>query len=184
VLSPDEKPNKKKRNMIAIGSGVLALTVCCIAGAIYTQSTDATPTPTAPVRAATIEIPTDAPTQIPTDIPTNTPAPTETPIPTNTLQAATNTPITGIQLVQFSEIVYAGEEASLSILTAPGSVCSIIYLTPGGNISEAEGLGDKIANDAGTCLWVWLIGINTDPGVGSVTVTAGEYSQSWEITIK
>lgn len=188
----DEKPAKKKNKLLIVITIILA-TVCCVIGAVANLFGGSDPTPTVELRAATLAIATDAPTDapiVPSEtavlLPTETATqpPTETAIPAPTIQPATETQITGIQLVSLSETVYAGGDANLSILTTPGLACHISYTTPSGNLSEADGLGTTIADNNGRCGWVWRIGFNTAPGTGSVLVTAGEYSQTWEIMIK
>jgi hypothetical protein len=64
-----------------------------------------------------------------------------------------------------------GGTASVAVHTTPFAHCSIIYTTPQGNDSTAQGLGPRDADGQGTVSWSWKIGIKTTPGDGVVNVT-------------
>jgi hypothetical protein len=59
--------------------------------------------------------------------------------------------------------------------TLPGARCGIAYYTPRGNRSGAAGVSGpnefKTADAGGFVRWDWVIGSNTTPGTGTVTVT-------------
>jgi hypothetical protein len=59
----------------------------------------------------------------------------------------------------------------VAVQTTPGAYCSISYLTPQGNVSEAAGLAPKNADVSGSVNWSWVIGGNTRRGTGTVRVT-------------
>ena len=116
-----------------------------------------TPSPTIPERLATISIDTD------------TPSPT---------------PSTLIELIDFTGRIHRGDNARLIIKTLPGNSCSIVYKTPSGNTSKAQGLDPQIADSEGICAWEWVIGTNTHPGIGRVIIYVGEEQASFPITIE
>src|SRR5207253_4489854 len=64
-----------------------------------------------------------------------------------------------------------GGRAIVVAQTAPGASCSIVYQTPAGTSSAAQGLGAKIADASGMVSWSWDIGPSTSPGTGTVAVT-------------
>jgi hypothetical protein len=74
--------------------------------------------------------------------------------------------------------------ASVSVQTTPGAACSIVYVTPAGSTSTAQGLGSKYADANGQVYWSWKIGSNTHPGTGKVSVTCGGTRITSEITIR
>jgi micrococcal nuclease len=77
-----------------------------------------------------------------------------------------------------------GGNARASVTGAPpGSTCSIRYVTPAGTVSQAQGLITQTASAQGTAAWTWVIGSNTRPGVGTVTVTCGGVQAQAPITI-
>jgi len=76
-----------------------------------------------------------------------------------------------------------GRVASVTVQTAPGASCSIVYVTPRGTVSVAQGLSPKTADASGRVSWAWLIGTRTYSGTGSVTVTCNGVSASAGIGI-
>jgi hypothetical protein len=70
------------------------------------------------------------------------------------------------------------------VQTIPGASCSIVYVTPAGTVSEAQGLGNKTAGENGRVSWSWKIGSNTRPGTGRVTVTCNGISATAQIQIR
>ena len=99
---------------------------------------------------------------------------TAAPVPPAGTAAVTITSVTGGS---------PGGTASVSVQTAPGASCSIVYRTPAGTKSTAAGLGGQTADSTGAASWSWKIGSSTKPGNGTVTVTCGGASASSPITI-
>ena len=87
--------------------------------------------------------------------------------------------------VRFTSVVGAapGGVASATVETAPGASCSIVFLTPKGTKSEADGLVPQTASADGTASWNWSISAATNPGVGTVTVTCACAIESASIRI-
>jgi hypothetical protein len=73
--------------------------------------------------------------------------------------------------------------ASVTVQTRPGAACSIVYVTPAGTTSQAQGLTRKTAGQDGRVSWSWVIGSNTRAGTGSVTVTCDGVSVQAPIRI-
>lgn len=69
--------------------------------------------------------------------------------------------------------VTRGTTAAITIHTTPGAGCSIEYVTPSGNRSTADGLGDQTADADGNVTWSWRIAANSAFGTGVVDVTCG-----------
>lgn len=90
----------------------------------------------------------------------------------------------GFQLISLSSTVRVDGYAQASIRTLPGLECSLIYKTPAGTLSQARGLGSKLADAEGFCQWSWKIGSSTRPGVGQVTISSGGQTQIYSITIQ
>lgn len=78
---------------------------------------------------------------------------------------------------------YPHGNARVIVETDPGTACILRYSTPAGTPSEAEGLGEQTAGDDGRITWEWLIGPSTRPGVGSVTISCGDTTETHDITI-
>lgn len=66
---------------------------------------------------------------------------------------------------------YPGDYAYVGAWAPPGALCSIVYITPRGNRSTAQGLYTHRADRDGWIEWSWFIGTNTIPGWGRVTVS-------------
>jgi hypothetical protein len=64
-----------------------------------------------------------------------------------------------------------GHLASATVQAPPNAACTLSYTTPEGNPSTARGLGPMTANGSGSATWSWLIGGNTHPGTGTLTVS-------------
>lgn len=143
--------------VLAVISIVFAVVAC---GGSSGDSPTATPTPTKPAATATVAI-----------------APTAT--------HPTGTPATGAQivLVQTNAPPIPGTATVDATVIPPSIDCTLSYTTPSGTDSDAEGLGTKTVDASGTVHWEWMIGPNTDPGSGHVTVTCGDASQTVSITI-
>ena len=101
--------------------------------------------------------------------------PTPTPIPTNP-------PSTGVTFLQVTGGP-PGANAYVKVQTAANASCSISYVTPIGNPSNAQGLVSKTADGTGIVDWTWKISPGTTPGTGTVTVTCNGVSASTGITI-
>jgi len=65
-----------------------------------------------------------------------------------------------------------------------GASCILSYSTPAGTESQAKGLGSKTAGANGLCSWSWEIGGSTNPGTGSITITANDETQFFDIVIQ
>lgn len=135
-------------------------------------------TPTAPTMTPAPAKPTN--TRAPV-LPTNTPAPV---IPTETEPPQATPAPSGFTLTQLTSPVSKGGNATATIQTVPGASCTITYVTPSGNVSQAQGLGPQTANGNGVCSWTWKISSNTNPGTGTVTITANGVTQSLPIEIQ
>lgn len=92
----------------------------------------------------------------------------------------------GDAAIEFVNIRGAGREgrASVTIRTAPKTICSIRYYTPSGTESQASGLGNKETDPSGVAVWTWNIGPSTTPGNGSVTVSCGNATATSPIVIE
>lgn len=114
----------------------------------------ATPTPAA-VSATTPAVrPAVAPA-------TPTPPPTAEPAPTS-----------GVTITQVSG--GRGRDFAAVTAKAPANTpCTIVYLTPAGTRSAAQGLQPRSTDADGVVSWSWVIGSSTRPGTGRVTVTCG-----------
>jgi hypothetical protein len=69
-----------------------------------------------------------------------------------------------------------GGQASATIKTDPGVQCIIVYTTPSGTVSNAEGLGSAPASGDGTITWSWEISPGTNVGIGQIAVTCGGFT--------
>lgn len=141
------------------------------------------PTGTLSPTVAPATKPTSAPTAAatpapPTAIPSPTPRPTAAP----TLAPAKPAAAAG---VEFVSVVGGrpGGRASVTVQTVPKASCSISYRTPAGTRSTAQGLVPTTADANGRASWSWVIGSNTRPGTGTVTVSCGGVSASASIRI-
>lgn len=193
----------KKRNiLIALGIGISAICLACLAvGAIYgstpsykatstaksalKQTEQAKPTniftSTIASRQQKIQLPSNTPLSTRTSSPSNTPLPTFTPSLTS---APTETPpVTGFILISISETASVGSSASAEIRTQPNSTCKLTYILPSGRESTVDGIGEKTADKSGYCSWFWDILGNTNPGTGKIIITAGGKTQTYKIKI-
>jgi hypothetical protein len=101
--------------------------------------------------------------------------PTSRPAAPATPDLATNQLPAGQSGVQLESVTGAapGGRASVTAQATPGATCAIVYTTPGGTRSSAQGLTTKTADTSGSVSWAWDIGPTTRPGEGSVVVTCG-----------
>jgi LysM repeat protein len=90
----------------------------------------------------------------------------------------------GFAIIRWTPIVSVGGNASVTIETSPGVTCTLDYVTPHGTVSIAQGLGTKMADANGECSWIWKIGTNTLPGIGTLTITANGVTQSFDIVVQ
>jgi hypothetical protein len=67
-----------------------------------------------------------------------------------------------------------GNMASVSIHGPPNTQCTIMYFTPAGTDSTAQGLIPKTTDASGNATWSWTIGTFTRPGTGHVVVMCGD----------
>jgi len=109
------------------------------------------------------------------------PTPTPVVVPTSTSTPAPVT--TGVTFISVSGGPPGGY-ASVTVQTNPGASCSIVYVTPAGTVSEAQGLENKTAGENGRASWLWKIGSNTRRGTGRVTVTCNRISATAPIQIQ
>ena len=152
-----------------------------------TPAATQTPTPT-PVPPTATRVPPTA-TRPPPRTATAVPTPATPPATATQPPAAPGTPGTappaGQQTPQFLAVIGAapGGRASVAVQTTPGAYCSISYVTPLGNVSEAAALAPKNADASGSVNWTWVIGGNTRRGAGTVRVTCNGASVSSPIQI-
>jgi hypothetical protein len=147
--------------------GVVLIALLAAACAQPAAAPTATPRPTAaptvtPAQPTATPVPPTA-TRPPTPIP-----PTPTPVP-----PAPPTPTVTTPTTSFVSLVGGrpGGTARAVVQALPGASCSIVYVTPAGTVSQAQGLVNKTGDKAGRVEWSWIIGTATRPGTGTVTVT-------------
>lgn len=66
-----------------------------------------------------------------------------------------------ITIISFTENVSLGSITKLTIKTEPDTLCGILYTTPSGNLSDAEGLSIITSNKNNLCSWDWKINPKT-----------------------
>jgi hypothetical protein len=76
-----------------------------------------------------------------------------------------------------------GPTATVTVQAAPGALCSIAYAMPVGTPGAAQGLVAKRADSTGRVNWVWVIGTQTTPGMGTVAVTCDGATAATQIAI-
>jgi hypothetical protein len=75
-----------------------------------------------------------------------------------------------------------GQTASVVVETQANSLCVLEYVTPSaggpgqrtgilGTVSQGRGVATHVADASGRVSWSWLIGADTQPGTGTITVT-------------
>jgi len=87
------------------------------------------------------------------------------------------------ELISITEHVPCGSDAEVSVSTISGKMCFLTYITPKGNVSEADGLGATTANSEGQCYWKWHISAQTSPGKGTVSIKMGDIERSYTIEV-
>jgi hypothetical protein len=100
-----------------------------------------------------------------------TPTPTPTPV------------VVSIQSIEISSPVALGDNATVTMKTAPGAKCYINYYTPSGNLSTSQDLKSVVSGVDGTCTWEWRIANNTTPGKGRLIVFVDGIEEEHEIEI-
>ena len=106
-------------------------------------------------------------------------APVTTPSPAPTSAADSHVTITSVVAT-----VARGSRESLDARTSePGVTCTLTVVLPGGDVSEARGLGAQSSSAEGYLRWTWEVGATTDPGVARATVACGGASASRTFTI-
>ena len=109
----------------------------------------------------------------PTAAPTAVPTPT--PVPLDVTKGSMTSPVA------------RGDKATLTIHTAVGADCKIVVEYDSGP-SQASGLVEKTASEAGDLTWTWSVGRTTKVGKWPVTVTCfkgdreGTLETSLEVT--
>ncbi len=185
-------PNRKKVSLIIIG----IVSTCCvgtfIAAAIYNSTPAGKAEATARALTQTAEIPIllASPTTVPTQpvsepavVPLDTPSPSVTPTPQSSPTLTLTFPA-GFEPIVIPSQAYPKDEILISVRAAPGTVCTLTYVTPSGIESQAQGVGPTTANPEGKCVWYLNIGWNTNPGIGSLTISANGQTQQYPIEIK
>ncbi len=160
--------------MLLVSCGPSKTTTTTVVTATANVAATTVPAPVTPEPAAPTSAP-ETPTE-PAVAPTEEPS-APTPEPT--------TPPTSDSGVTFTTVTGAapGDDASATVQTTPGTECDLEYTTPSGTQSSARGLGRETADDSGVVTWTWKIGINTDPGTGTVFVTCGDAQAHADIQI-
>ncbi len=111
------------------------------------------------VFAATVDAAVPTPgSPLPGQTPSATSAPSGTPPPL-TIQS-----VTGGQRTQ---------NATVMVLTAPATSCSIEYRHPSGKVSTTRGLNPHQSDASGVISWTFRIDSTTQPGTGTITVMCG-----------
>ncbi len=97
-------------------------------------------------------------------------------IATLTLPSLVSAQALQIKLVSLTSPVSPGQDATISVLTAPGAACSITVVYKSGP-SKAAGLGPKTTDAKGMASWTWRVGTRTTPGRWPITVACSAGSQ-------
>jgi hypothetical protein len=75
-----------------------------------------------------------------------------------------------IRVVSLTSPVSPGDDASITIQTAPNASCSITVIYKSGP-SRARGLFPQSADGRGRVTWTWRVGTRTTPGRWPIIVT-------------
>ncbi|MGM9637937.1 MAG: hypothetical protein ACI3YK_08165 [Eubacteriales bacterium] len=89
------------------------------------------------------------------------------------------TPI-GILLLEFTDSVTKGSNATVTIKGKPDTVYSIKVRYSSG-YSTAKGLEDQTSDSDGICSWTWRVGASTKSGSYPVTISDG--TDTYELTL-
>jgi len=91
-----------------------------------------------------------------------------------------------LTLISVTSSAASFSDATLTISTTPGAICSIVVRYKSGP-SRAKGLIPKMASGSGRVSWTWRVGSNTTPGRWPIVVTCekgmdhGELRTSFEV---
>ncbi len=77
---------------------------------------------------------------------------------------------TEVKLVSLTSPASPGNEAKITVTTAPNANCQITVLYKSGP-SKAQGLVPKLADNQGRVSWTWRVGTRTTPGSWPINVT-------------
>lgn len=105
--------------------------------------------------------------------PANTASPTALPKPTQPAPNAAE----GVAVETVTSPVAAGSNASISISTNAGSVCTIL-VTYNGVPSTDSGLAAKAPDPYGGVTWTWTVGNSVPPGTWPIKVTCTYHGRS------
>lgn len=75
-----------------------------------------------------------------------------------------------VKLVSLSSPVSPGDDATVTVQTAPNASCNITVIYKSGP-SRARGLFPKNADNRGRVDWTWRVGTRTTPGKWPISVT-------------
>lgn len=106
------------------------------------------------------------------------------PQPTQPPQATATQAPPPFAVINITSPVSAGSNANVVIQTSAGVGCYLSYTTPSGTVSQAQGLGATTADGSGICSWTWLISSSTNPGTGSLAISANNVTQYYPIVIQ
>lgn len=103
----------------------------------------------------------------------------------NAPPAPAGTPQTGVEITSvYAMGAPAGGTAFVEVQVTPGAVCTLVYVDPDGDTSDAAGLGQATADANGDVRWEWQI---ADDAVyasrGELTVTCGDAVENIGLTI-
>jgi micrococcal nuclease len=92
--------------------------------------------------------------------------------------------VVALAITSVTSPIERGAVASVDARATPKAECAIEYRLPGsGNVSNAQGLEAKAADNEGLVSWSWTIGPSTTPGAGAIAVTCGEETTSATIEV-
>jgi endonuclease YncB( thermonuclease family) len=91
--------------------------------------------------------------------------------------------LSSFSIINLPSPIKVGSKASLSVNSKENANCHLSYITPSGTLSTAKGLGSRIADGNGQCIWTWTIGSGTNPGTGTLTITVDGITQTVSIEI-
>lgn len=157
----DKNDETQKQKIVSVQTTTIAKTT--------EENTTLAPTTIEPTTAAST-------TAAPTTIEPTTQKPTEKPT-----QKVTETP-TPINVTNYTNVVDAGSNATVTIQGAPNTEYSIsVYYSSGE--SHAEGLESKTSDENGYVTWEWEVGTKTIPGTYNISVTGGGTTKKVDFTV-
>lgn len=116
-----------------------------------------------------LPIKTDLPATVTSPVDTS---PSSTPIPQTTADSKDDPIQTRLVLLEFTQTVAKGKNATVTIKGKPDTLYSIKVKYSSG-YSTAKGLEDKISDVEGICSWTWRVSASTKPGSYPVTISDG-----------